>query len=235
MAVPFLSNLGIPAIEQARPPTAKGFPTAFNSNNQSVWEQAVQETEASKSAESDWGRTIRRYVDLCEARGVYPFQNVHESRNDQITDYLRDRRRAFVKFVNNSNFFENIKLRTTDREVKVTDGGFILTIVGHAYIEDPSFEQWLTTRPSPSFDLVVHEGRHTKSLMDGLTMFAYTERRAKSPIRWIIGYEIVCPMFPDLPDKHLPSKAEIENFVLSVLWMPILKGQRPVNLVHRLI
>jgi hypothetical protein len=235
MAVPFLSNLGISAIDQARPPTARGFPPAFNQNNASLWVQAVQELEPGKHAESDWGRTIRRYVDFCEARGTYPFQSVHESRNDAISDYLRNRRRAFVKFVNNSNFFESIKLRTTERKVSVTEHGFILTIEGHAWIEDPSFEKWLTMRPSPSFDLVAHEGRHTKTLMDGLTMFAYTDHGSKSPVRWRIGYEISCPMFPDLPDKHLPSKAEIEDFILKVLWLPILRGARPSGLVHRLI
>lgn len=236
MAAPFLSNLGISAIDQARAPTVQTFPPTFNQNNQSLWATAVQELIPSNSASRDWGLTIKRYVSLCEAWGVYPFQNVRQSRNDQISDYLRERRRAFIHFVNSSNFFGNIKLRTTERSVRTTESGFVLTIVGHAYIDDPSFEKWLIQMPYPRFDLVKHEGRHTKPLMEGLTMFAYAEHQAtRSPTRWIIGYDIVCPMFPDLPDKHLPSRAEIEDFVLRILWMPVLRGMRPNQLLHRLI
>ena len=235
MSAPFLSNLGISPIAQARSPTANEFPIAFNSNNASEWSAAVHELVTTGDPTIDWGQTIKRYVQLCEQRGTYPFQSVHQSRNDEISDYLRDRRRAFVKFINRSNFFENVKLRTTDRKVTVTDRGFVLTVTANAFIKDPSFAKWLLQTPLPHFDIVKHEGRHTKMLDDGLDMFVYQDHGSNSPERWVIGYDIVCPIYPDLPSQHLPSKAEIEKFILQVLWMPLLRSMRPNTALHRLI
>lgn len=235
MAAPFLSNLGVTEIQQARTPTAEAFPLAFNPNNKSEWTAAVHELVTTGEPETDWGLTIRRYVELCAARGVYAFQSVHQTRNDQISDYLRDRRRAFIHFINISHFFDTVKLRTTERKVTVTDRGFVLQVDATATIKDPSFEKWLTKMPMPRFDIVRHDGRYTKAIQDGLLMYAYNERQSNSPERWHVGYEITCPIYPDLPDQHLPSRAELENFVLNILWMPLLRGMRPNAMTHRLI
>ena len=235
MSTPFLSNLGVSALDQARTPVPAAFPVALNPNNKSEWMQACSDLVTTGEAATDWGLTLKRYVQLCEDRGVYPFQSVHQSRNDQISDYLRDRRREFVKFVNRANFFDAIKIRTTERKVTVTDRGFVLTVTAHCQIKDPSFGKWLSMMPLPKFDFVVHEGRHIKHLDQGLDMFVINERLSGSAERWIIGYDITCPIYPDLPNEHLPSKAEIEKFVLDILWMPLLRSMRPQAALHRLI
>jgi hypothetical protein len=206
----------------------------FNPNNKSVWQKAVHEL-VPENPTVDWVRCIQRYVDLCTLRGVYPFQSVQQSRNDQISDYLRERRRAFVKFIDQTDFFEGVKLRTTDRKVVVTDKGFVLTVTATARIVDPSFEKWLMEMPFPRFDLVKKEGRHWKTLQTGLRMFAYRDLGSNSPERWVVGYEITCPIYPDLPDKHLPSKQQLEKFVLDILYMPHLRAMRPKKALNRLI
>lgn len=234
MAAPFLTNLGITAIQQARTPTPDTFPLTFNPNNKSLWQQAVYELVPSDPV-IDWVTTIQRYVALCETRGTYPFQSVQQSRNDQISDFLRDSRRAFVKFIDRTDFFAGVKLRTTDRKVVITDKGFVLTVSATANISDPSFEKWLIEMPFPRFDLVKKEGRHWKTLQTGLRMFAYRDHGSNSPERWVVGYEITCPIYPDLPDQHLPSKQQLEKFVLDILWMPHLRAMRPKKMLHRLI
>jgi hypothetical protein len=234
MGTPFFNNLGITDIQQGRSPTAETFPLSFNPNNKSVWEQAVHELVPQEPA-VDWVTTIQRYILLCESQGVYPFQSVQQSRNDQIVDYLRERRRAFVKFIDFTNFFDSVKLRTTERKVIVTNTGFVLTVTATANITDPSFEKWLAEMPFPRFDLVKKEGRHWKTLQTGLRMFAYRDHGSNSSERWVIGYEINCPIYPDLPDNHVPSKQQLEKFVLDILWLPILRSTRPRKTTHRLI
>jgi len=229
---PFLSALGVSAIQQARTPTADAFPIAFNPNNKAEWATAVHSIEVTGEAQTDWGLAIRQYVQLCQARGVFPFQNVHLARNDQISDFMRERRRSFVNFIDQSQFFENVKIRTTERHVTVTDVGFVLTVTATAYIKDPSFGNWLTQTPIPNFS-IVGKDQHSRILEQGLRMFANADDIDKQS--WNLGYEIVCPIYPDLPDQHTPSKAEIENFVLKILWMPLLKAVRPRQLTHRLI
>lgn len=234
MSSVFLSNLGIPDIQQARPPTTKTFPSALNPNNRSVWEEAVKDLTASKHPQEDWGIVLRRYVDLCGQRGVYPFQSVAQSRNDDISDFLRTSRRELVKFIDRTDFFADIKLRSTQREITMTNNGFVLTVSGHSNITDPSFESWLTTVPFPKFDMIKHGGRYWKNIREGLRMFAYRDHGSNSTERWVIGYEISCNIYPDLPTQHLPSRDQLEKFVMDVLFMPHLRAIRPKKVLNRL-
>lgn len=234
MSSPFLSNLGIPDIQQARPPTTKTFPPALNQNNRSVWEEAVKDLKPSKHPQEDWGHALRRYVDLCGKRGVYPFQSVQQTRNDDISDFIRTARRELVRFIDRTDFFADIKLRSTQREVSMTNDGFVLTVSGHANITDPSFEKWLTTVPFPKFDIIKQNGRYWKTLRDGLRMFAYRDHGSNSTERWVIGYEISCSIYPDLPTQHLPSRDQLEKFVMDVLFMPHLRAIRPKKVLNRL-
>jgi len=227
MAEPFLSNLGVPALQQARAPTASVFPLAFNSNNASVWQAAVQLIDSTGTPATDWVLAVRKYVDLCEQRGVFPFQNIHINRNDGISDYLRERRTAFVEFCESVGFFSDMKVRDTQRKVTMTDSGFILRGEARVRIDDPSFDQWLEQKPA----LHLANDRYSRSLMTGIEVFAENG----SGNLWTLGYEIACPMYPDVPDVPLPSRAMLESFVLSVLWMPVLRCMRPSNLAHRLI
>jgi hypothetical protein len=230
----FLSNLGVGDIQQARSPTTKTFPPALNPNNKSVWAEAVNSLTPSKHPQEDWGHALRRYVDLCGQRGVYPFQSVAQSRNDDISDFLRSSRRELVKFIDRTDFFADIKLRSTQREINMTNQGFVLTVSGHANIPDPSFEGWLTKVPVPKFDLVKQGGRYWKTIQEGLRMFAYRDHGSNSTDRWIIGYEVSCHIYPDLPTQHLPSRDQLEKFVMDVLFMPHLRAIRPKKLLNRL-
>lgn len=233
---PFLSNLGVPVLDQARPPTVKGFPLGLNVNNVAEWTTAVHALIPSDNAAKDWGTTLRLYVDLCEKVGVFPFSNV--SHNDQIVDILWQARKDFIRFVNQNNFFHNVTVRSTFRNVMATDTGFVLNVYAKARIEDPSFIKWLQglrtryTEPRPQIKSLTL--KYTKPIAPNLSVFVHNET-VTFPERWLVGYEISVPFFPDIPNNKLPSKAEIEEFVLTILWMPLLRAMRPIGMAHRLI
>lgn len=227
MAEPFLSNLGVSSLQQARAPTGSAFPLAFNQNNSYIWQEAVQLINSTGNATTDWVLAVRKYVDICEQRDVFPFQNVHVNRNDSIADYLRERRAAFVQFCEAVEFFSDMKVRDTQRKVTMTDSGFLLRGEATVRISDPSFDQWLQQKPA----MQAVNNRFSRSLMSGIDVFA---EHGESDV-WTLGYEIACPMYPEVPDSPLPSRATLENFLLSVLWMPVLRCMRPSNLAHRLI
>lgn len=234
MSSPFLSKLGVGDIEQARPPTAKTFPPALNPNNRSIWEEAVSDLPNTKYPQEAWGYALRRYVDICSQRGFYPFQSVQQSRNDDISDFLRTARKELVRFIDRTDFFADIKLRSTQREVKMTNNGFVVTVTGQANITDPSFEKWITKVPFPKFDFVKQNGRYWKTLRDGVRLFAYRDHGSNFSERWVIGYEISCSIYPDLPTQHLPSREQLEKFVMDVLFMPHLRAIRPQKILNRL-
>lgn len=238
MAYPFLSNLGVPVLDQARPPTVKGFPQGLNVNNVAQWTSAVHALIPCGEAVKDWATTLRLYVRLCEEQGVFPFSDTYLSHNDQIMDILTQARRDFVQFVNKNKFFHDIRIRSTHRKVVATDTGFVLTVYAKSRIEDPSFLRWVQNLPTryayPKQYVSGGQQHYHKQIAPHLSILVENEA-VNFPERWVVGYEISVPFFPEIPNNELPSKAEIEEFVLAVMWMPLLRSMRPIGMGHRLI
>ncbi len=230
---PFLSGLGVLDTDQVRAPTPDTFPLAFNVNNKHIWDAATHSVVPTDDPAADWTAVIHEYINQCTAVDSYPFSNLKQSVNDMIVQNLSEARKAVVRFMDQSKLLEHASIQATDRVVKMTTSGFILRVVGKVQIKDPAFEAWLTNLPMPRFNLKA-DGRYDKALSKNLKMVAWNEG-ASLKDRWHIGYEIVCHHYPDIPGNHLPSKAELEKFVLHVLWMPVLKSHRPQGFHHRLI
>lgn len=228
--VPFLANLGVLDTDQVRDPTAQAFPMAFNPNCRRVWDAVLTDLVMTDDVGFNWGSAIRAFLEQCISQDLYPFSNLKQSANDQILTALGDARKAVVKFLNRSKMLHYVNLRATLREVQMSNVGFTLRVLGNATLKDPTFEKWLLQMPMPAFRQK-HNGRWIKHLSSEVTMVVFNEGTQ----RWRVGYEIVCHHFPDLPGKHLPSKAELEKFVLDILWTPILKSHRPDGFHHRLI
>lgn len=228
--LPFLSNLGIQDTDQARSPTVAAFPLAFNPGSKGIWETTIAELVVTDKPDEDWAHAIKNFVKNCVEADVYPFSNMKQSANDQILSELTDARKKIVKFLNQSKMLKYVTLRVSRREVEMSTIGFTLRVLGQAYLKDPTFEKWLMQTPMPAFR-IKHEGRYLKHLSNSVTMVVYNEGNQ----RWRVGYEIVVRHFPELPGKHIPSKAELERFVLDILWMPVLKSHRPDGFHHRLI
>lgn len=229
--IPFLSNLGVSDVDQARHPTAQAFPPTFNPNCRSIWDSTISQLEVlDTDVGFTWGHAIRQFIASCIDQDLYPFSGSRQGANDQIFTELQDARKQVVKFLNQSKMLKYVDLRVTRREVEMSTIGFTLRCLGIAYLKDPTFEKWLMQMPMPAFR-IKHAGRYLKHLSNSVTMVVYNEGNH----RWHVGYEIVVRRFPDLPGKHVPSKAELETFILDVLWMPVLRSHRPLGYHHRLI
>ena len=228
--VPFLSNLGILDVEQAKNPLISTFPRAFNVSALPIWISTISQMQMGEDTRSNWGTAIKFYIENCINANQFPFSNFKQSANDQILDDLKFARQAIVKFMDRSRLLEMVILRATRREVEMNAIGFTLRVCGRALWKDPTFEKWLLDTPLPAFRLK-HKGRYVKHLSQDVTMSVIEEAEQ----RWNIGYEIVCRHFPDLPGKHIPSEAELENFILDIMWMPVLRSHRPEGYHHRLI
>lgn len=233
MDAPFLSNLGVLDTDQIKNPRKDSFPSAFNPNCSEVWSAVIQSMTVTEDIAANWALAIRLFIEVCITKDLYPFSNLKQSANDMILTALNDSRKAVVKFMNRTRMLHYVNLKATRREVEVNNLGFTLRVYGAAVLKDPTFEQWLLKMPMPAFRLK-HQGRYVKQLDTQTTMVVYNEGASLSQ-RWHVGYEIVVHHFPDLPGKHMPSKAELERFVLSILWLPVLKSHRPDGFHHRLI
>ncbi|QBX06502.1 hypothetical protein H1O16_gp089 [Burkholderia phage BcepSaruman] len=222
---PFLSHLGIDPKEQVREPSPTVFPRSLNPNNKSVWIAAVEKLKPMGSTRQDWAQCISRYVTMCADRGVYPFQNVHQARNDSISNELRQRRLELARFVDRVGLFDDVLTKKVTTEVHMTDDGFILCVDALVEVSDPSFDQWIRQAPDPRFSPAGRGQKHVRDLGQGLMVYVQAAPD-KGPRSWHIGYEIVVHSFPDLPTNHMPSRAELEDFVKRVLWTPHFKAIR---------
>lgn len=231
---PFLSSLGVMDTDQARDPTAAAFPHAFNVNCQAIWNTVVDNmTMKEGDPGRNWGTAIKLFIEVCVAENEFPFSNLKQSANDFILQDLTAARKAVVKFMNVTKMLDYVNIQATRREVELNNTGFTLRVYGKVTLKDPTFEKWLLMTPYPRFNLK-HEGHYVKHLTSNISMIVYNDS-ASAAQRWHVGYEVVVHHFPDLPGKHMPSQAEMEKFVLDILWMPVLKSHRPLGFHHRLI
>lgn len=230
---PFLSHLGVAVQDQAVPPTVQSFPIRFNQNNYKLWGEAVAQVKI-KSARAAWGQAIKNYVDLCLTRGVYPFTGTQQSTNDQIFNILKDHRRDLVHFINQSKILDLVTIKSTTREVLMTTTGFGLRVDAQVVLKDPTFPQWLFQNPMPNFSIIRDGHTWHKNISTDCVFKVYNEGTAMVG-RWHIAYEVHVAKFPDIPGNDIPSQAELEQFVLQVLYLPLLRAHRPFGMTHRLI
>lgn len=228
---PYLSNLGISEELQRRTPEA--MPSTFNTSNIMTWRAAVAETKMVKDMELNWVRVIKRYIEICMAENRYPFGTARQSVNDAIFNHLLKCRRDIVKFINASEILTKCQLREVVRACKVTPRGFTIMVYGKINLSDPTFTSWLLTNPQPSFRLK-QQGRYVRHLGTYTTMVVYN-RDADGPLRWNLGYEVEVPLHPDLPGNHTPTAQDLEAFALNVLWLPVMKSNRPQGWHRRLL
>jgi hypothetical protein len=213
----------------------KGFPQGLNRNNIAEWTSAIHSLIPTATAAEDWAQVLEKYIELCEAQGVFPFSNTQTDHNDQIIQLFQRTRRDFVKFVDRNRFFHDMRIRSTHHLVHLTDLGFTLQVYAKARVEDPSFVKWLESLPTAeSFPFRRQSDRYVKRLTHYLAVFVET-LDPNNPEQWKVGYEINSPWFPTIPNQHLPSKEELERFILDVLWMPLIRSMRPIGMGHRLI
>lgn len=234
-ATPYLSSLGVPVYMQTRTPTSSGYPLMFSSMCKHLWDEVLREYPATDNPVNDWYNVISLFTDKCSAAGKYPFTGYHQSINDAITDRLRNARRAVVRFIDKSKILSLTTVRNTHRRASMTDTGFVLTVYGDVHLKDPTFPEWLLQMPYPRFDIVrTIDNRWNKPLGDNATYFVQNQG-ALAKDRWIMGYDIRVDLFPEIPNRQLPSKSELERFILNTLWMPVLRSHRPLGLSHKLL
>ena len=231
---PFLSNLGVPQIAQARSPTIEGMPKALNPNNKSQWESAIRFVIPSGNPFEDWGLTLRKYVELCERSSLFPFDNAAIDHNEQIEWLLYESRRRLVQFVKRFNLFKNMTVRKVYHDVDVHDSGCVLTVYAKVRNPDPTFIRWIQGLPNPYRFPVLHDKKYKyrKSITSNLDIWVQSIFPT-NPEHWYVGYDVKIPYFPRIPNNDLPSKAEIAKFVIEILWIPMIKNLRLIQ--HRLL
>ncbi|MNK79619.1 hypothetical protein D3C87_992890 [compost metagenome] len=225
-----LSALGVPIRDQQSPPTIDTFPIRFNQNTEVQWREAVGSISET-SPERAWAKAFKNYVELCSKRSLFPF-SPHDSQNDRIYGALITARRTVVRWMEKHNLHSQLKTRQTHRLVRMTSTGFLLRCEGTCdYVKEalPITEKLGLRRTSVDYAAIWQ-----RDIAAGLSFFV-ANKGANMSGRWSYGYEISIDIFPAIPGKPLASSKELEEFILKVLYLPILRAYRPQGMHHRLV
>lgn len=215
--------LGIePRLLQNRP-TPQTYPSVFTTNCKPHWDWVTNNLDNTVDTQTQWTRAISAFLARCRAANTSPFLGVQQSRNDHIVTALRASRRAVLKVLDNSNVFRMVTLKAVRRTCRVNDHGFVLRVEGEILAADPTVTSWLLKKPWPAFGLK-SRGIYRKTL-DHNTEMVFFNAGANMPLRWRIGYEIKMDTLPALPNP-MASGAEMEAFILKVLWHHVMSDMR---------
>lgn len=228
--VPDLTLIGVPTGLQDRAPSIISFPQQFNKDTRVVWKEVMEDEKFRLGVlhlplEEMWYRCILEFLNRCEAQGFMPFSDTtQQEKNDAAISYLQSARLAMVKFANNVGLFgkDRIRLMKACRDYIQRDYGF--TVQSWAYarpILDPTFEKWLLQAPSPRF----HRSTDLK-LVKQIQPNACLWVRYVNPTRITIGYEIQIGTRIAVPGRRVPTKKEVEAYIDSSVWLPIIRAHR---------
>jgi len=164
-------------------------------------------------------------MQLCDAAGLLPFVDGVVSRDAAIRNYLGQRRRLYVRYLDVTGLLTNIPIRMVKRKVHLDHTGFSINVEAWITVDDPYWfrkpsTKWRFTR------MWDKEHRYTCQPDPGLLIYVRNPT-GRSPNFWYVGYTITCPIEPDLTSGSL---AEKESYILRQLWDPISKTFRARNL-----
>jgi len=222
--------LGISDDKLNEPPTIRDVPSGINKNNQRYWSQAINMSKG-KSPADTWDKALTNYVTLCEKANVFPFDN-RSANNDEIYNRLIRARRTVVRHIEQKKINREMTVYRTERSVAMTSTGFVLRCVGYCgFLEEP---------PSAISSMGIRKAhgefatQWEVGIGDGATFFIANEM-VNMAGRWAYGYEVKVDVFPFVPGTKPPVSKDLENFILKIIYLPILRAYRPLGLQHRLV
>jgi len=196
------------------------FPKDFNPHAVDIWFAACANLPTDRRLA--WSTALHNYTEGCERAGLLPLLKDVDI-NLAIRNYLYKKRHTFVRFLNVTKLMQGRKiLRAITREVHVEPYGFSITIEARIREDDPTWYRKLWRLPlGYRFQIQKELGRTVLHLDPGLTVYVRNPM-ISIPHRWIIGYTIRCPLFPNY-DGPLSE----DEFILHQLWEPLMNSYRP--------
>lgn len=223
--------LGVSEQQLVSMPGPRDFPAGINRANQRYWTQAVNQVRKTGRPQDVWNSALDVYIDICRRKNIFAFDN-RSANNDQIYNRLIRARRTVVRFIESQKINQEMTVRTTERLVAMTSTGFVLRCIGHSdYLEEPpsAIRTMGIRRAYRKFATQWEVG-----LGNGVTFFIANDL-VDMKGRWHYGYEVKVDVFPFLPGIGAPTSNEMENFILKIIYLPILRAYRPLGLQHRLV
>jgi hypothetical protein len=232
-----LSIIGVPEDYFTKFPGVYGYPKKFAKEAFEVWKELVTSKEFRTKCRSlgtidlAWHVAIQDFLSLCEDRGVFPFiNNTDTARNEFVTDFMRRGRIEIVRFLDEIKMFEKVRVKKAYREYRRKDTGLVIKSWAELFpVEDPNFQTWINTFPSPRFLKTVNN-RWYKILRPNLIVWI----RIINKSRVTIGFDIEVAGTITVPGNKTPTRKEVDSFIDNSIFLPIIRSHRFNNVKTRL-
>lgn len=236
--MPDLSIIGVSEQDQSRYPTKSSFPKRFNADAFKVWQKLVESEDVqtfiveNSDKSRVWDYCIMQFITRCGEEGVVPFGKASEQqKTETVIEHFRLSRIKVVDFFKRVSMFDKVRVSKTYRTYVCTPGQTVVkTWAELRPVNDPTFESWLTKAPEPHF--VRGTGsRYFKQLQPNLLVYVdYI-----SPMRVKLGFEIQAGSGVMIATKRkTPTKKEVEKYMDSTVWLPIVRSHRFLGMNNRL-
>lgn len=235
-------SLNLLSVDLTKTPSLSTFPARFNSQAFPVWKDIINDARfmgkmsAEKNNLAKWIFITKRYMRDCFEDGIDPIiRSSTQAVNDYAVGYLKRARLEMIRFLNISDVFSKVTIQRVVRSYKVHNGH--LEISGTAEIRpgswDSTFESWIAETPYPGFRRVVESsGREYVRELPGSV-----ELKVKFVgSRLTLSYSLICGNIPR-PDlgKRIPTVPQIQEFLESTIWIPLIQSYRLPSVGQRLI
>lgn len=222
------AQLQVFGVDTAYQPTPSRFPKTLNPQGLKIWTTILESKEYADFKSKNpltsklWAYCIRTYLKNAAAADVYPFTGRHDFHETALS-FLSAARKKLVKWFDQSEIFDYLKIKSISRDYTFTHQNFSLEVRAELRpISDPTFEAWLTRIPEPGFKKQL-DGTYHKAVHAHIDVHFH--------VRGGVGYltyRVFCHTPVRILEPGAMSKAKLGKYVETKLWSPLIK-QYPVG------
>jgi hypothetical protein len=236
-----VADLDLLGIDSSLPPSAVNFPAKFNGvPGKLLWlevvsSQAMNRIRRQPTAEQ-WRWAVDTYLLLCNRRQLHPFKtSTEQGKNDRLFLSLVRARLRTVIFMNETRFFERVRVMSVTREFRIRAKDFRVISKALLFpIRDPSIKSTLTKpTPGPGFQPSGNRpGVVVKKLpFVNTTIEVDFSNFARATITLIIN----CPstVAPSNNTITLLTEKQLVTFVDQSVWQPLVRTYRFNGIINR--
>lgn len=215
----YLDYLGVTPLDQDRGPSTYNFPIKCNPSAVSIWVLALSDLVLSTDPKEAWAAALEKYVNLCNAKGIFPFRE-SSTGNKELLAHLTQCRNELVKLFTEVQhpFMDEYTILSIDRTASIEAKGFQLKVVALFRFPDPTFDRHLQ-----NLGFIELGTKFIKQLGPHVFVSFWEDDRM---YRWYVSYTIQGCQIPEHVN-NLPNKQQLEKFLVSDLWFGLTKEARP--------
>lgn len=232
-----LAIIGVPPEFQSQWPQVAAYPSKFSDEGFHVWQSMLNDKSfinlmlGTGTRDSAWHFAIHEFLRRCELAII---KAVSDSTPTTGTAFVRDHARRgrifIVDYCNEIGLFTKLKPQFIHREYMRAEKKIIIYSWARMFpTSDPTFPDWLTSLPMPRF--IKHQrSRMVCQVRPGVRIWI----DCMNLKRVVMGQEIDIPGTIDISGNVTPTRQEVDTFLDTQIWLPIVRAIRFDNVINRI-